>query len=499
MNNTWPKWINTQGHIGSQYPYYFLKNNNMLFNLEFDEIFKELDIDKPKLDVQSVAEILMRSFIIGDKTLVKGIRRSPWMAEYNFKSTSWDHYEIPPHNNLIMDEVEAAKKFKSLIYEETLNYIGTSKKVGILLSGGLDSRILAGVLREIELNNDFNGKIIVYNWGLSDSRDVWYAKKIADLFQWDYKHFPIDAETLKRNFYLVQKVGAETNPFNLHAMEDVSLDQDSEIILAGSYGDNLGRAIYNGRNIKNASPIVYSNANKLGLLKESVINDFYSKMEEESVSYRNTYDKHSREEYQYRETEYHRHQSRRYLTTAMSIIAMKKPLYQMLTSPKVTSFIWSLDLSIRTDVLYENILPMLPEKINEIPWANTGKVFGEKSEDDSKVDDGRKSYHKYGYWLRNDLRSFIDQELDINLLSNLGIFNDKALKKLYKEWTLSTGDGPNKLDTMISWLTAISMFIKKYDIENDFVYKKSTKDTLNSLLIGPKIKAYNFARNIIKK
>src|SRR5699024_5836715 len=267
-------------------------------------------------------------------------------------------------------------------------------------------------------------------------------------------------------------------------------------ILAGSYGDTLGRASYNGIPLKDVPPIVLNNANKLGILKDSVVQSFYNTMKEESMSYRKT-DEHPREEYQYRELEYHQHHSRRYLTTAMSLIAMDKPLFQMLTSPKVSSFLFSLDLSLRTDVLYENILPMLPGKINEIPWASTGKKFGENSNNAS--DEGRVSSHQYGYWLRNDLRPFIDQKLDINLLTNLSIFNEKALKILYKEWTTSTGDGVNRLDTMISWLTAFSMFIKKYDIENEHVYKKSIKDTLNSLSLGPKLKAYKFARSRVKK
>src|SRR5699024_9108378 len=317
MNNQWPKWINTQGHIGSQYPYYFFKNNNMLFNLNFLEIYKEMNIDKPILNVQSVAEILMRSYIIGDKTLIKGLKRTPWLGTFDTSSQSWQYKKLPPHDNKKMDKIEAAKKLKSLIYEELLNYIGSSKKIGILLSGGVDSRILAGILREIELNKDFTGNITVYNWGVLDSRDVWYAKQIADIYQWNYKHYPLNPETLKRNFYLVQKVGAETNPVNLHAMESVALDEDSEIILAGSYGDTLGRASYNGIPLKDVPPIVLNNANKLGILKDSVVQSFYNTMKEESMSYRKT-DEHPREEYQYRELEYHQHHSRRYLTTAMS-------------------------------------------------------------------------------------------------------------------------------------------------------------------------------------
>lgn len=362
----WPSWITTQDYIGSQYPFYSMEEERPYFSLNFNEVLKGTNV-KHELDVQSVIEVLMRSYIIGDKTLVKSIKRTPWLAEYNELLNEWKYLDVPPHGKKIIDPKEAAITLKEIVYEETLNFIGTTKKVGILLSGGMDSRILAGVLKETQINKDFNGEVIVYNWGISDSRDVWYAKKIADKFGWEYKHFPLNPDVLKENFYLVQKVGAEIAPFNLHAMGAVAQDIDSDIILAGSYGDTLGRAEYNGIPLIKAPPIVFDNANKLGLLKGKLINDYYEKIKQDSISYRNTIDKYNREEYQYRETEYQRNHSRRYLSAAMSIIAMEKPLYQLFTSPKATEFLWGLDLSIRSNVLYENILSLLPEEISQIP------------------------------------------------------------------------------------------------------------------------------------
>src|SRR5699024_901504 len=273
-------------------------------------------------------------------------------------------------------------------------------------------------------------------------------------------------------------------------------DTGSDIVLAGSYGDTLGRAEYNGTPLKKVPPIVFSNANKLGLLKEELVKDYYDKIQKDSMKYRYSIDKHIRKEYQYRETEYQRHHSRRYLTTAMSIIAMEKPLFQLFTSQKVVSYLWRLDLSIRTDVLYENLLPLLPGDISQIPWARTGKIFG--NNEAVRLDNGKSASHQYGSWLRNDLWGFIDEELDLELLNKMGIFNEKALEKIYKLWPKSTSESVNKLDNIISWLTVFSMFVKKYNIRNDILYEDNIKDKMNSLILSPKIQGYQLLRNKLR-
>lgn len=493
----WPEWITTQDHIGSQYPFYSTFKEQPYFSLNFEEVYKDTNIQEPVLEVQSVIELLMRGYILGDKTLIKGIERAPWLAEYNENSNDWNYFDLPPHGEKKMDIKDAALKLKNIIYKETLDFIGNSKKVGILLSGGMDSRILAGILKEIQKNNDFTGEVIVYNWGIDDSRDVIYSKKIAAKYNWLYKHFPLNSEILKNNFYLVQKLGVETNPYNLHAMDAISNDKDSQIVLAGSYGDTLGRAKYDGKPLEKASPIVLKNPNSLGILKAKLINDYYLKIKKESISYRGTITNNNRKEFEFREIEYQRNHSRRYLSAAMSLIAMKKPLYQMLTSPKAVEFLWSLDISLRTDKLYETLLPMLPGEIGQIPWAQNGQRF--MSDVNHTVDYGKPSYHEYGLWLRNDLKNFINEQLDFNSLYQLGIFNEKSLNKVYKLWPEFNGVGVNKLDKTISWLTVFSMFIKKHNLKHKSEYNYNIKDSINNLVVTPKIQLYKTLKNNSKK
>src|SRR5690606_37656538 len=94
-----------------------------------------------------------------------------------------------------------AVKFHDLLLSELRKYIGTKKSIGILLSGGMDSRILAGLLQEIrqESGSNTNFDVVALTWGLPSSRDVVYAAKIAKGYNWEWKHFEVGVEQMEEN------------------------------------------------------------------------------------------------------------------------------------------------------------------------------------------------------------------------------------------------------------------------------------------------------------
>lgn len=492
----WPNWITTQANTGSQYPYFMeCSKGKKIYSFIAEDLLENIPVQDRELEISSVIDILHGGYIYGDKTLIKGIQRVPWLAKEN-ENKDWEYIDIPKHGHKKEDTSKASVKIKSLLYQEILDYIGCGKKVGILLSGGLDSRIIAGVIREAQLKKDYTGEVIVYNWGIEDSRDVIYAKRIADLYRWEYKHYPLTADSLKDNISSSLMVGAEISPIHLHAMVKVRDDDKSDIILAGTYGDSLGRGLYSGTHFSNLKNMMQGNINKLGLIKDEVIKEQKSYIENDFYMYQSHLTD-TKEPYQLREVEQNIHYLRRLLGTAMSIIAQKKPIYQLFTSPAIVEYIWGLDKSVRNDEIYKEILRSLPEGIGSIPYAKTGKSFININENEE--DNYYQGSHKYGAWLRNDLKSFIDKELDFELLYKIGIFNEKNLHYIYELWPKATTDSVNKIDTAISWLTAFSLFLKKYDIQSEKNYSNNIVDTVNSIILMPKIRAYEILRNKLRK
>lgn len=176
-----------------------------------------------ELDAVALTEFPSRYTFLGDRTLFKEVKRTQWLTDvYNA------NFELPPkHCHRKASSQEIAEGLYPLLKSEVAKHIGKSQHVGILLSGGMDSRIIAGVLKKIQAKrNEF--KVTVFCWGHKDARDPAYANRIADNYNWDFEHFNITAATLRRNIAISAKEGCLYSAQHLHAMEEVAC------ILAGS-------------------------------------------------------------------------------------------------------------------------------------------------------------------------------------------------------------------------------------------------------------------------
>lgn len=465
-------------HIGLQYPFIDLETMKSSFSI--NDILNEKD--DIKLNHQSIISVLSNGYIYGNDTLIENIIRKPWLnGEFQYPRE-----QIKPSNS-----EESAKYLELLLIEEIESYIEDYQKIGILLSGGLDSRILAGLLRKIQIGTkDFDKKIIVYNWGMRNSRDVIYAKRISELYEWKYIHFDLNAERLAENFYTNLNIGCEISPVHLHAMKEVAIDSYSDVILAGTYGDSIGRGRFSGKKIKDLNLRNHMIGNDLGLIKNSYYKKEFKKIEKKRYEFLST----EKDESTIAEVDQYANYLRRMLTIPMSIIQQEKDIYQIFTSPPIYKYMLSLPIKYRNDEIYKYILKSLPDGIGQIPYSKNGKNY---LEDNSKVYDNFSSAsHHYGSWLRQELYTFIEENYDIKLLMKIGIFNEKALVALFRMWKKGKTNSINSLDTKVSYLTNLCLFIKTYNIDLPNLEMKNDKLVFSRIV---KTKIYLILRNIFKK
>ena len=189
--------------------------------------------------------------------------------------------------------------FKQKLKKEMKKYIADKKSIGILLSGGLDSRIVAGLLKELQNERYFNGSITALTWGIDQSNDVIYAKEIAKRFHWDIIHKELNSNVLRENIKIAGKYGAEFSPLHYHAMKSISEVKGLDVVLAGSYGDSVGKGKFSGVNVENLQPIIPRKLNPYGLIKEKAISKSIDIIREDAYSYRKYI--HRNNSYQYRE------------------------------------------------------------------------------------------------------------------------------------------------------------------------------------------------------
>ncbi|MDP2161654.1 MAG: asparagine synthase-related protein, partial [Flavobacterium sp.] len=234
--------------LGFNNPYY-THEDKLNFENSFSEILRNFQGDL-KVDLTAVNQILCLNFMLGNRTLIKNIYKSPWMAKPNENQTKFDFYKIQKHEELLCDELAIAQKFYTLLREEVKSYVGTSKRIGILLSGGMDSRMVAGILNDLILDQEIAVESITgYTWGNLDSRDVVYSERICKKLGWNFKHYLVTAEDLWNNMKIASLNGCEYSGLHLHAIPQILNDLDVQVMLAGSFGDSIGRAEYSGKKV----------------------------------------------------------------------------------------------------------------------------------------------------------------------------------------------------------------------------------------------------------
>lgn len=482
--------------LGGVYPYYNLEDPDF-FTLNFSEVisYRKANHLAIELDETALVTKICLPFLIGDRTLIQGVSKTPWVSEYKGKGLWRPHY-LPPHGNLIPEKISFITKLKEALLDEARNYIEGKKNIGILLSGGMDSRVLAGVIRELQLTERKEINVVCLTWGVSDSRDVVYAQRIAKQFGWEAIHYPISPETLLRNIKFAAMHGAEFSAFHLHAMEDVANTPNLDAILAGSYGDSVGRAEFSGNHLTQVKPIIPKILDGYGVLNSHSLNNAKQDLKRDVID--SSHLLQSTSLLRQREIEQEMHYMRRMLQACMQTIAIKIPVYQLFTHPSVFGLMWGLEPKARNNDWYTLLLQQLPGELLNIPWARNGKLYHQQ--DKPALDNLSKSYHQYGEWFRNDLKQEVLSRLNSDIIINLSIFNDKGLNRLICNWERATTTGINSIDEAVAWLCSLHDMLEMYDISNTQV---STPDSLMDTVRGHignfHAKTFIQIRNMLRK
>lgn len=462
-----PNW----NYLVTQYKYYNLNNLTKFYD-SFNEVISEAE--KCTLDPTATLEYMKWGYILSDRTMIKNIRRTPWLSKPGVEQ--WEHSLINEYNiNNISDESTLIDKFVVLLLDEISKFLVNKDSIGILLSGGMDSRICAMLINELINRGDFKGSVVGITWGDENSRDVQYSRQICKLFNWESVVLPIDESILLKNIDVAAKYGAMASPIHLHNMVGVSKLEGLDGILAASYGDSIGRAEYSGMHISNLKPMAEKKLyNKELLLNKEIVKTSKSEAYNDIADYY-----YNKDEWNGRtEFDYQAFYMRNKLQWCMDIINEKIPLHQLFTSPEVYQFIFSLKWELRNNRIYEKILKLMEPRLLEIPWARTGAIYG--SSRTKPLDSYKKNFHEYHRWIRNDLRKPIKDLILSKEIENTGIFDMDAIETIYSIYPKRSKEGLNIYDEWFIWIASISKMIKTYD--NNLLVDELPQSSRNSRL-----------------
>jgi asparagine synthase (glutamine-hydrolysing) len=459
-----PNW----NYLVTQYRYYNLSNPTKLYN-NFKEIV--LDTEKSTLDQTAILEYLKWGYILSDRTMIKDIKRTSWLSKPN--GEKWEHNLIEEYNiNQVTDENKIVNRLISLSLNEVSKFLMNKDSIGILLSGGMDSRICAMFVNELIKRGDFKGNVVGITWGDDNSRDVQYSRKICKLFNWESIVLPINEKVLLENIDIAAEYGAMASPVHLHNMIAVSKIEGLDGILAASYGDSIGRAEYSGRHITNLKPMSKKKLNN----KDLLLNRSLVKRSNIEAHYDITNYYYNQNKWNGRtEFDYQAFYMRNKLQWCMDIINEKIPLHQLFTSPEVYQFMFSLKWELRNNQIYEKMLKLMEPQLLEIPWSRTGTIY--ESTNSKPLDNYKKNFHEYHKWIRNELRAPIKDLILSKEIENTGIFDMDAIDSIYSIYPNHSKDGLNIYDEWFIWVASIAKMLKTYN--NNFVVNDLYQESQN--------------------
>lgn len=244
----WEKGTRTLRLVSDRYGFsklfYWASGERVLFASEYKSIILH-EAFRKTYDEEAIADFMAMGYSMGDRTFFRDIKIMPHGSVLTFDARGgistesyWDYSFIDGASPLReVDEFidEYYRIFRRVISRQ----VRDKKSVGLPLSGGLDSRSIAGMLEA----GGFKGDVAAFSYGNKKCLDVIYGKSIADKLNYSHTYIEINGEYLKDSAErFVWLTEGTVSCLNSHMMLPHALikEKKSEAILTGFLGDTVG-------------------------------------------------------------------------------------------------------------------------------------------------------------------------------------------------------------------------------------------------------------------
>ena len=159
-------------------------------------------VDRVEVDPAALASMLSFGYHIGELTILKDVKCLPNARHLEYRAADgqlavqryWDYPygELEPWRD---SEAELAQALHGHLTRALRRQLNGVKKILLPISGGLDSRTLAGLLAQ----SGFTGEVLAYSYGQRSSRDVRYGRAIARKLGYRHVTIPTPADFMTRH------------------------------------------------------------------------------------------------------------------------------------------------------------------------------------------------------------------------------------------------------------------------------------------------------------
>jgi asparagine synthase (glutamine-hydrolysing) len=409
--------------------------------------------DRLTWDTAAILSMLSFGYFSGDRTLFREITRQPWIS-----AIQPDHTvrleAIPPHGYFRAPFREMAGQFLRLLEREVENVCKGRKHIFLLLSGGLDSRMIAGVLAKLRKEGRLAVAPVAVSWGLPDSRDVVYGRMVAELLGFEWVHVDFGPEDLAHNIDVAAgAMNASVSPRDLHRLTWFKNVPREALALSGSYGDSVGRAEFSGSHLlelRGLQPM-----NTFGLLAPAVWSQAAQGIQDDLDRLHRRAGAAPR--FVQMEYEMQGCYTRGLLGHAMSLVNQYCSLYPVFTHPAVYSYMWSIHPAFRFNRIYAESFQLLHPDLLPIPWRRTNRSLAGRTRGAQK--ELHPSFHDYPHWVRGELYERLRDTIDPDWYEFTGLFSGKQIRALLLDVCKPYRD--SRFFSRLLWLAALRRFAEQ--------------------------------------
>lgn len=227
---------------GTRSIYYASNNNDFLFSSDLNLIINEMP--KVTLNQNKLIDFLNWDYRSNDETYFQEIYRviPSYTLKYGKNGLAIKQYELSKELFKKVNYKNLHEKFKESLYCAVNNYSNKEKKIGVMMSGGLDSSSIAIALKENNYDDVRTYSANFHHISNNDDLDeTKYQKNVAEYTSFNHTHAQMKG---KSTFSPIQKFTKElSQPLffpNLYLFEEVikNMKMDGiEMILDGNDGD----------------------------------------------------------------------------------------------------------------------------------------------------------------------------------------------------------------------------------------------------------------------
>tara|TARA_E500000178_G_C17034283_1_gene762407 strand:+ start:1394 stop:3289 length:1896 start_codon:yes stop_codon:yes gene_type:complete len=253
--------------FGQKPLYYYFDNEKIIFASTFEIVEKIINFLNPQYHLKIQKEILENftkySYIHSPNTIDPNIKK---LEASQIIDIDLNNFKVKKQKYYNLETLFLAKKIntsylqskyvlKNKINDAVKRHLISDVNTGVLLSGGIDSSLIASSIKEVS-----NKKFTSFTIGFDNIKydEAKYSKKISNYLGFHHQEFNLDtSEMLKK---IPEVINAYTEPFadssqlpSLLLFEKIKKNSDIKVVLTGDGADEL----FCGYNRHQASSFIF--------------------------------------------------------------------------------------------------------------------------------------------------------------------------------------------------------------------------------------------------